>query len=146
MKVIDEQSLNNPIIEVTFELDENGILNVTARDKATGNENSITIEATTKMTEEEIREATQEAEANEVENLRRARLAEARNEADSQIYSAQNLIDDPNIKNQVDPTILENIQTLILELMELESSEDERSITQKTTELRDAVVEISSLI
>ena len=135
-----------PQIEVTFELDENGILNVTARDKATGNENSITIEATTKMSEEEIREATEEAEANEVENLRRARLAEARNEADSQIYSAQNLIDDSNVKNQVDPSILENIQSLIIELIGLKESEDERSITQKTTELRDAVAEISSLI
>lgn len=135
-----------PQIEVTFELDENGILNVTARDKATGNEKSITIEATTKMTEEEIREATEEAEANEVENLRRARLAEARNEADSQIYSAQNLIDDPNIKNQVDPTILESIQSLITELTQLKESDDERSITQKTGELREKVAEISSLI
>ena len=135
-----------PQIEVTFELDENGILNVTARDKATGNENSITIEATTKMTEEEIREATEEAEANEVENLRRARLAEARNEADSQIYSAQNLIDDPNIKDQVDPSILESIQSLITELMQLKESDDERSITQKTGELREKVAEISSLI
>ena len=135
-----------PQIEVTFELDENGILNVTARDKATGNENSITIEATTKMTEDEIREATEEAEANEVENLRRARLAEARNEADSQIYSAQNLIDDPNIKDQVDPSILESIQSLITELMQLKESDDERSITQKTGELREKVAEISSLI
>lgn len=135
-----------PQIEVTFEIDENGILNVTAIDKATGNENSITITAATKMTEEEIREATEEAEANEVENLRRARLAEARNEADSQRYSAQNLIDDPDVKNQVDPSILENIKTLISELDNIKSSDDERSITQKTTELRNAVEEVRSLI
>lgn len=135
-----------PQIDVTFEIDENGILNVTARDQVTGVEKSITITAATKMTESEIEEATQEAEANEVENLRRARLAEARNEADSQIYAAQNLVDDPNIKNQVDPSILENIKTLISELTELKVTDDERSITQKTGELRNAVTEVSSLI
>ena len=73
-------------------------------------------------------------------------MAEARNEADSQIYSAQNLIDDPNIKDQVDPSILESIQSLITELMQLKESDDERSITQKTGELREKVAEISSLI
>lgn len=132
-----------PQIEVTFEVDENGILNVTAHDQLTGNEKSITIEATTKMTEEEIREATEEAEANEVENLRRARLAEARNEADSQIYSAQNLIDDPNIKDQVDPSILESIQSLITELMQIKESEDARYIKIKTAALREMVDNIN---
>ena len=135
-----------PQIDVTFELDENGILNVTARDQATGSEKSITIESTTKLSESEIQEAIDEAKENEVENLRRARLAEAKNEAHTQITSAQRLIDDPNIKNQVDPSILENIQTLISELTDLKETDDERSITQKTGELRDLVAEVSSLI
>jgi len=135
-----------PRIEVTFGIDENGILNIRSFDKDTGNEKSITISSTTKMTEEEIREATEEAEANEVENLRRARLAEARNEADYQIYSAQNLIDDPNIKNQVNPIILERIQSLTTELMELKESEDEDSIKSKIKELHNVVIEVFNFI
>ena len=135
-----------PQIEVTFKIDENGILNVTATDLATQNTKSIEINSTNKMTQAEIQEATQEAEENEVENKRRERLAEARNEADSQIYSAQNLIDDPDVKNQLDAEILEHIQSLIIELMELKASEDERSIKTKTNELHNSVEEASSIL
>ncbi len=135
-----------PQILVTFEIDENGILNVTAHDQDTGNEKSITITAATKMTESEIQQATQEAEENEVENLRRARLAEARNEADSQILSAQNLIDDPDVKDQLDPSAVDNIAALIAQLLELKESEDERSIKQKTDELKNAIADASSAI
>ena len=135
-----------PQIEVTFKIDENGILNVTATDLATQNTKSIEITSANKMTQAEIQEATQEAEENEVENKRRERLAEARNEADSQIYSAQNLVDDPDVKNQLDAEILEHIQSLITELMELKASEDERSIKTKTNELHNAVEEASSIL
>ena len=135
-----------PQIEVTFKIDENGILNVTATDLATQNTKSIEITSANKMTQAEIQEATQEAEENEVENKRRERLAEARNEADSQIYSAQNLIDDPDVKNQLDENTIEFIQTLISELMELKASEDERSIKTKTNELHNAVEDASSMI
>ena len=134
----------SPTVKVTFEIDENGILNVTARDQATGNEKSITITAATKMTESEIEEATREAEENEAENIRRAKLAETRNEADSQIISAQNLIDDPDVKSQLDSSAVENIAALIAELLELKESEDERSIKLKTDELRNAVADASS--
>ena len=135
-----------PQIEVTFKIDENGILNVTATDLATQNTKSIEITSANKMTQAEIQEATQEAEENEVENKRRERLAEARNEADSQIYSAQNLVDDSDVKNQLDAEILEHIQSLITELMELKASEDERSIKTKTNELHNAVEEASSIL
>ena len=135
-----------PQIEVTFKIDENGILNVTATDLANGNTKSIEITSANKMTQAEIQEATQQAEENEVENKRRERLAEARNEADSQIYSAQNLVDDPDVKNQLDAEILEHIQSLITELMELKASEDERSIKTKTNELHNAVEEASSIL
>ena len=135
-----------PQIEVTFKIDENGILNVTATDLANDNTKSIEITSANKMTQAEIQEATQEAEENEVENKRRERLAEARNEADSHIYSAQNLIDDPDVKNQLDENTIEFIQTLISELMELKASEDERSIKTKTNELHNAVEDASSMI
>ena len=135
-----------PQIEVTFKIDENGILNATATDLANDNTKSIEITSANKMTQAEIQEATQEAEENEVENKRRERLAEARNEADSHIYSAQNLIDDPDVKNQLDENTIEFIQTLISELMELKASEDERSIKTKTNELHNAVEDASSMI
>lgn len=86
------------------------------------------------------------AEPDEVENLRMARLAEVRNEADSQIYSAQNLIDDPDVKNQLDAETLDYIVKLISELLELKESEDENSIIYKTKELHHMVEEVSSSI
>ena len=135
-----------PQIEVTFEIDENGILNVTAVDKDTGNEESITISSANKMTESQINEARQRAEENEVENRRREKLAEARNAADTELYSAQNFIDDADVKNQLDPEVLENIESLISELMDLKAGEDMISIKLKTDELHNAVEEANSTI
>lgn len=120
-----------PQIEVTFEIDENGILNVTAVDKNTGNEESITISSANKMTESQINEARQRAEENEVENRRREKLAEARNAADTELYSAQNFIDDADVKNQLESDVLEKIESLISDLMDLKASEDMISIKLK---------------
>lgn len=135
-----------PQIEVTFEIDENGILNVTAVDKNTGNEESITISSANKMTESQINEARQRAEENEVENRRREKLAEARNAADTELYSAQNFIDDADVKNQLESDVLEKIESLISDLMDLKASEDMISIKLKTDELHNAVEEANSLI
>ena len=133
-----------PHIDVTFEIDANGILNVTAVDTATGNEESITITAATKMSPEEIEQKKREAEANARENERRLKLAELKNEADSEIYSAQKFIEDSDFRDKIGEDAKDRIETLILELMDLKASEDTVSLKLKIKELRDAVTDAGS--
>ncbi|HOP88296.1 MAG TPA: molecular chaperone DnaK [Acetomicrobium flavidum] len=82
-----------PQIEVTFNIDVNGILNVTAKDLATGKAQHITIQSS-RLSEAEIERMRREAEANEEADRRRRELADARNEADSAVYSAEKLLRD----------------------------------------------------
>mgnify|MGYP000406017341 CR=1 FL=1 len=78
-----------PQIEVTFDIDANGILHVSAKDKATGKENTITIKASSGLSEEEIKRMVSDAEANKEEDHRRFELAQARNMADASIAQVQ---------------------------------------------------------
>jgi molecular chaperone DnaK len=78
-----------PQIEVTFDIDANGILNVTATDKATGREQKITITSSSGLTKEEVEKMTREAEAHAAEDRRRAEEIEARNRADALVYSVE---------------------------------------------------------
>ncbi len=81
-----------PQIEVTFDIDANGILNVSAKDKGTGKSQSIQIKANSGLTEEEIQQMVQDAEANAAEDKKFADLAAARNEADGVIHSMQKTV------------------------------------------------------
>lgn len=78
-----------PQIEVAFDIDANGILNVSAKDKATGKEQKITITASTNLSDKEVDRMVREAESNRSEDERRAELVTARNEADALIYSIE---------------------------------------------------------
>ncbi len=78
-----------PQIEVTFDIDANGILHVSAKDLGTGKEQSIRITASSGLTEEEIKRMTKDAEAHAEEDKRKRQLAEAKNEADALIYSVE---------------------------------------------------------
>jgi molecular chaperone DnaK len=82
-----------PQIEVTFNIDVNGILNVTAKDKATGKSQHITIQSS-RLSEEEIERMKNEAESNEDADRKKKELAEARNEADSTVYNTEKLLRD----------------------------------------------------
>jgi molecular chaperone DnaK len=81
-----------PQIEVTFDIDANGILNVSARDKATGREQKITITASSGLREEEIQRMVKEAEAHAAEDAKRKEQVEAVNQAESAIFSAENFL------------------------------------------------------
>lgn len=83
-----------PQIEVTFDIDANGILHVSAKDKGTGREQSIRITATSGLTEEDIKKMTAEAEAHAEEDRRKRQLAEAKNEADTLIYTVEKSLRD----------------------------------------------------
>ncbi len=83
-----------PQIEVTFDIDANGILHVSAKDLATGKEQSIRITASSGLTEEEIKKMIREAEAHAEEDRRKKQLAEARNDADNMIYTVEKTLRD----------------------------------------------------
>src|SRR5512147_1736949 len=78
-----------PQIEVTFDIDANGIVHVTAKDLGTGREQSIKITASSGMSKEEIDKAVKEAEAHAAEDKKKKEVAEARNEADTLVYSVE---------------------------------------------------------
>ncbi|MGQ9887467.1 MAG: molecular chaperone DnaK [Aggregatilineales bacterium] len=83
-----------PQIEVTFDIDANGILNVSARDKATGREQKITITASSGLTEAEIQRMVKEAEQHAAEDAKRREAAEAKNQAESAVFAAEKLLRD----------------------------------------------------
>ena len=83
-----------PQIEVTFDIDANGILHVSAKDKATGKENTITIKASSGLSEEEIKRMVSDAEANKAEDHRRFELAQSRNQADAAIAQIRKTLKD----------------------------------------------------
>ena len=87
-----------PQIEVTFNIDANGILNVSAKDKGTGKEQSIQIKANSGLTDDEIQQMVRDAEANAAEDQKFADLATARNEADGLIHSMQKTVRDQGDK------------------------------------------------
>ncbi len=107
-----------PQIEVTFDIDANGILKVTAKDKATGRSQHITIHASSGLTEEEIERMRREAEQHAEEDRKRKELIEARNQADSLIYSAEKLLRDlgekvpTDLKSQVEQAVQETRDAL----------------------------------
>jgi molecular chaperone DnaK len=78
-----------PQVEVTFDIDANSILNVSARDKATGKEQKITITASSTLTKEDIDRMVKEAESHAAEDTKRKQEIEARNQADSLVYSTE---------------------------------------------------------
>jgi molecular chaperone DnaK len=106
-----------PQIEVTFDIDANGILHVSAKDKGTGKEQSIRITASSGLSEEEIKKMTSDAESHEEEDKKRRELAEAKNEADTLVYSVEKSVKEHGDKVSEDDkkkieTALENCRKL----------------------------------
>lgn len=129
-----------PQIEVTFDIDANGILTVTARDKATGKKQSITIRGSTGLSKEEIERMKEEAKKHEEEDRRIRELIEARNKADSVVYTAEKTLREMKDKlSEEDKKKLEEKIKEVKEVMEKDSKED---IERKTEELALALQEI----
>ncbi len=125
-----------PQIEVTFDIDANGILNVSAKDLATGKEQRITITATTNLSKEDIERMVREAKLHEAEDRRRKELAEARNEADSLIYQTEKLLRE--LGDKVPPTDRGTIEGAIEDLKRAKDGNDIAKIRQLTERLRQA--------
>ncbi len=125
-----------PQIEVTFDIDADGILHVTAKDKATGKETGIKITATTNLSEEEVEQMVREAKAHEREDEMRRQLIDARNTADSTIYATEKMLKE--LGDKVPPTEKGQIENLIAELKEAMEGDDINRIRSLTEQLQSA--------
>ena len=122
-----------PQIEVTFDIDANGILHVSAKDKATNKEQSIRITASSGLSDDEIKRMVQDAELHAEEDKKLHELVQARNHADSQIHAAQKTLSELGDKAKADEK--SQIETAINELKEAIKGEDKDVIEQKTQRL-----------
>ena len=122
-----------PQIEVTFDIDANGIVNVSAKDKATGKEQQVRIQASGGLSDDDIEKMVQEAEVNADEDKKRRDLVDARNNADSMAHSAEKSLTEYG--DQVEEADRTAIQTAITELRETMEGDDLEAITVKTEAL-----------
>jgi molecular chaperone DnaK len=125
-----------PQIEVTFDIDANGILHVSAKDKATGKENKITIKANSGLSEEEIQRMEQDAEAHAEEDKALRELVDARNSADGMIHSVKKSLDEYGDKLEADEKA--KIEEAIKDLESVIKDGDKETIEAKTNALMEA--------
>ena len=130
-----------PQIEVTFDIDANGILNVSARDKASGNEQKVTITASTNLDQQEIEQMVQQARENEAQDRMRKELVEARNNADSLAYQTEKAL--AELGEKVPGEERSNIQSKVDALRKAVESDDVASIKQQTDDLQNAFYALS---
>jgi molecular chaperone DnaK len=132
-----------PQIEVTFDIDANGILNVSAKDMATAKEAKITITANTKLSKEEIEKLKKESEQFAETDKKKKEEAEVKNEADNLIYAADKLVKQ-DLKDKIKPDQADKINKAAQELRESISKNDIDNIKTKTQELKNIIGEVST--
>jgi molecular chaperone DnaK len=133
-----------PQIEVTFDIDANGILNVSAKDLATGNQQKITITAATKLSEAEKERMIREAEQFAEQDRKKKEEAETRNEADSLIYTTNKTIKDLGDKISSDQK--ERLEKAVKELQEALSKKEIEPIKSKIENLKNVLQEVSTTV
>ena len=133
-----------PQIEVTFDIDANGIVNVSAKDLGTGKEQKITITSSSNLTDEEIEQKVKEAEMYAKEDSKKKELIEARNNADSIIYQSQSTLEE--VKDKISSTDKENIEKAIENLKAVKDTDNVEDIKAKTEELTKAFYAVSEQI
>jgi molecular chaperone DnaK len=132
-----------PQIEVTFDIDANGILNVTAKDLATSKEAKITISANTKLSKDEIEKLKKESEQFAEADKKKKEEAEVRNEADNLIYAAEKLVKQ-DLKDKIKPEQEEKVNKSVQELKDAIGTNNATDIKTKTQELKNVLGEISA--
>ncbi|PIW91082.1 MAG: molecular chaperone DnaK, partial [Candidatus Nealsonbacteria bacterium CG_4_8_14_3_um_filter_39_7] len=131
-----------PQIEVTFDIDANGILNVSAHDKATNKKQSIRIEGSTGLSKEEIERMKKEAEMNVADDQKKRDLIQARNEADSLIYSVEKTLKDAGDK--VPAEAKKEVEGKMEELKKIKDGDDLESIKTKIADLSQTIQKIGA--
>lgn len=130
-----------PQIEVSFDIDANGILNVSAKDKATGKEQSIVIKASSGLSDDEVEQMIKDAEAHAGEDKKLRELVDARNAADGMIHATEKSIKD--LGDKVDAGEKATVEAAIAELKEAVKGDDKELIEAKTTALTEAASKIA---
>jgi molecular chaperone DnaK len=125
-----------PQIEVTFDIDANGILHVGAKDKATGKENKITIKANSGLTEDEIQKMVRDAEVNAAEDAKKVELVSARNQGDAMVHSVRKSLGEHGEK--LEAAEKEAIETALKDVEEAIKGDDKARIEAKTEALMTA--------
>ncbi len=125
-----------PQIEVTLDIDANGILNVSAKDKATGKEQSIVIKASSGLSDEEVDAMVKDAEAHADEDKKAREMVDARNNADGLIHATEKSLEEYG--EQVDPAEKTKVAALVDELKEVVKGDDKDLIEKKSQELMEA--------
>jgi molecular chaperone DnaK len=125
-----------PQIEVTFDIDSNGILNVSARDKASGKEQKITITASTNLSKADVDRMVRQAEINRAADQRRKDLVEVRNQADSLAYSTERNL--AQLNGQVDADSRRAVEQLIVDVRQNAQGEDTAAIREAMERLQRA--------
>jgi molecular chaperone DnaK len=133
-----------PQIEVTFDIDANGIVSVGAKDKGTGKEQAITIQASGGLSEDEIEQMVKDAEANAEADSERRALVEAKNQAESLIHGTKKSLDEHGDK--VDGSTVEAIELAMKALEETLETEDADKISSGTQNLTDAAMKLGEAI
>jgi len=126
-----------PQIEVTFDIDANGIVNVSAKDLGTGKEQTITITASTNLSKEDIEKAVKEAEAHAAEDAKQKEVVEIRNQADQMVYQAEKLMED--MGDKIEAADKEAIQSGVTQVQEALKGEDIEMIKLATEALTKAL-------
>ncbi|RYF34752.1 MAG: molecular chaperone DnaK, partial [Comamonadaceae bacterium] len=130
---IPPASRGMPQIEVSFDIDANGILHVGAKDKGTGKENKITIKANSGLSEAEIEKMVKDAEVNAAEDKKKLELVQARNQGEALVHSVRKSLTEYGDK--IDASEKEKIEAAAKELEESLKSDDKDAIEAKTTAL-----------
>ena len=125
-----------PQIEVSFDIDANGILHVGAKDKGTGKENKITIKANSGLSEEEIQQMVKDAELNAADDKKKLELVQARNQGEAAVHSVKKSLGEHGDK--LDAAEKDAIEAATKELEEALKGEDKDAIEAKTTALMTA--------
>ena len=133
-----------PQIEVTFDIDANGIVNVKAKDLGTGKEQAITITASTNLSDEEIEKMRKEAEENKDADEKKKALADARNEADQMIFTTEKAIKD--LGDKVDAKDKDAAEKLVSDLKKELESEDVDKIKDATSKLQEEAMKLGAKV
>jgi len=130
---IQPQPRGMPQIEVTFDIDANGIMNISAKDKSTGKENKITIKSDSGLSKEQIENMIRDAEANAEDDKKTRERIETRNTADSQIHTVRKDLED--VKDKLTESEKSQIETAINELQSAVQNSEKDVVTQKISDL-----------
>jgi len=131
-----------PQIEVTFDIDANGILKVTASDKATGRSQHITITASSGLNEAEVERMRKEAEQHADEDRKRKELIETRNNADNAVYAAEKVLRD--LGDKIPAELKSNVESEVQKVRSVMGNEDAEAIRKATESLNEVVQKVGA--